>query len=53
MKIKNYISKLLWFHKRFWGRQYVIVDTNNKRHILIYHKTIYLLDKNGGLLGSK
>ena len=46
MKLNKYISKFLWFHKKFWGHRYIVIENDNvKKYLLVYHKRIYVLNK--------
>ena len=43
MKFKDIISKLFWYHKKFWGNRYRLIE------LLVYHKKIYVL-KDGDVI---
>mgnify|MGYP001024594190 FL=1 len=46
MKFKELLSKFLWFHKKFWGPRYVVIENDKViKYLLIYHKRIYVLNK--------
>lgn len=49
MKFKDIISKLFWYHKKFWGNRYRLFYDNKVIELLVYHKKIYVL-KDGDVI---
>ena len=49
MKFKDIISKLFWYHKKFWGNRYRLFYNNKAIELLVYHKKIYVL-KDGDVI---
>lgn len=46
---KKFVDKFLWKWKSFWGKHYIIYDTdkNPVKKVLIYHKKIYFMELKG------